>query len=120
MARTNSANEDRTTTDYRFRTLFQQDYYTTTIITGRKAKITNDAQYVDWEFMERKNNPIFDEVIQACESKGIKALTGFKQHWNKELITQFYATVYFGYVLKADGRSEKVMFWMTEGEDHWK
>jgi hypothetical protein len=41
---------------------------------------------VDWEFMERKNNPIFDEVIQASESKGIKALMGFKQHWNKELI----------------------------------
>jgi hypothetical protein len=30
--------------------------------------------------MERKNNPIFDEVIQACESKGIKTLMGFKQH----------------------------------------
>jgi hypothetical protein len=36
--------------------------------------------------MERKNNPIFDEVIHACEAKGIKALMGFKQHWNKELI----------------------------------
>jgi hypothetical protein len=68
--------------------------------------------------MERKNNPIFDEVIQACESKGIKTLMGFKQHWNKELIAQFYATVYFGYVLKEDGRSERAMFWMTEGEDH--
>jgi hypothetical protein len=118
LRRTNPANEDRAATDYRFRTLFEQDYYTTTIITGRKAKITNDAQYVDWEFMERKNNPIFDEVIQACESKGVKALMGFKQHWNKELIAQFYATIYFGYVLKADGRSERAMFWMSEGEDH--
>jgi hypothetical protein len=89
LRRTNPTNEDRTTTDYRFRTLFQQDYYTTTIITGRKAKITNDAQYVDWEFMARRNNPIFDEVIQACEDKGIKVLMGFKQHWNKELIAQF-------------------------------
>jgi hypothetical protein len=52
--------------------------------------------------MERKNNPIFDEVIQACGSKGIKVLMGFKQHWNKELIAQFYATIYFGYVLKED------------------
>jgi hypothetical protein len=94
------ANEDRTATDYRFRTIFQQDYYTTAVITGRKAKITNDAQYVDWEFMERKNNHIFDEVIQDFEAKGIKVLMGFKQHWNKELIAQFYATVYFGYVLK--------------------
>jgi hypothetical protein len=63
LRRTNPTNEDWTTKDYRLRTLFQQDYYTTAIITGRKAKITNDAQYVDWEFMERRNNPIFDEVI---------------------------------------------------------
>jgi hypothetical protein len=68
--------------------------------------------------MERKNNPIFDEVIQACEAKGIKALMGFKQHWNKELIAQFYATVYFGYVPKEDGWSDRAMFWMTEGESH--
>jgi hypothetical protein len=87
LRRTNPANEDRTATDYRFRTIFQQDYYTTVVITGRKAKITNDAQYVDWEFLERKNNPIFDEVIQSFESEGINALMGFKQQWNKELIT---------------------------------
>jgi hypothetical protein len=43
LRRTNPANEDRTATDYIFRTLFQQDYYTIAIITGRKAKITNDA-----------------------------------------------------------------------------
>jgi hypothetical protein len=73
LRRTNPANEDRTATDYIFQTIFQQDYYTIAVITGRKAKITNDAQYSDWEFTERKNNPIFDEVIQACESKGIKA-----------------------------------------------
>jgi hypothetical protein len=118
LRRTNPANEERTATDYRFRTIFQQDYYTIAIITGRKSKITNDAQYVDWEFMERKNNLSFDEVIQACEAKGIKALMGFKQHWNKELIAQFYATVYFGYVPKEDGRSDRAMFWMTEGESH--
>jgi hypothetical protein len=68
--------------------------------------------------MERKNNPIFDEVIHACEAKGIKALMGFKQHWNKELIAQFYVTVYFGYVPKEDGRSDRAMFWMTEGGSH--
>jgi hypothetical protein len=35
---------------------------------------------------------------------------GFKQHWNKELIAQFYGTVYFGYVLKEDGQSDRAMF----------
>jgi hypothetical protein len=43
--------------------------------------------------MEKRNNLIFDEVIQACEAKGIKVLMGFKKHWNKELIAQFYVTV---------------------------
>jgi hypothetical protein len=94
LRRVNPANEARTATYYRFWTIFQQDYYTTTVITSKKTKITKDVQYVDWEFMERKNNPIFDEVIQACEEKGIKVLMGFKQHWNKELIAQFYATIY--------------------------
>jgi hypothetical protein len=116
LRRTNPANEARTATDYKFRTFFQHDYYTTTVITGRKANITNGAQYVDWEFMERKNNLIFDEVIQACEGKGIKVLMGFKQHWNKEVITRFYATD--GYALNENGQSERTMFWMTEGENH--
>jgi hypothetical protein len=60
--------------------------------------------------MERKNNHIFDEVIQACEAKGIKVFMGFKQHWNKELIAQFYAIIYFGYVLNEDGQSEGTCF----------
>jgi hypothetical protein len=47
LRRTNPASEERTATDYRFLTIFQQDYYTTAIITGRKSKITNDVQYVD-------------------------------------------------------------------------
>jgi hypothetical protein len=58
------------------------------------------------------------KVILACEAKGIKVLMGFKQHWNKELIAQFYVTIYFGYVPKEDGRSERAVFWMTEGENH--
>ena len=35
---------------------------------------------------------------------------GFRNDWNKEIVAQFYATVYFGYI---DG--ERALFWMTEG-----
>ena len=63
----------------------------------KKSKITHEAQFVDWEYMERKNNAIFNEVIAACEDKRISHLMGFKHGWNKEIITQFYATVFFGY-----------------------
>jgi hypothetical protein len=59
----------------------------------------------------KKHNPIFDEVIQACEEKGVKLLMGFKQHWNKELIAQFYAIVYFGYVLNERGELESYVFY---------
>ena len=58
----------------------------------------------------------FDDIIHVCEAKGIKRLVGFKQNWNKELITQFYATVYFGYVIYERGENERAMFWMTEGD----
>jgi hypothetical protein len=68
--------------------------------------------------MERKNNPIYDEVIQTCEEKGIKVLMSFKQYWNQEFIAQFYATIYFGYMLNENGQSKRAMFWMTGGENH--
>lgn len=52
-------------------------------------------------------------MINACAEKRIKHLLGFRQHWNKEIIAQFYATVFFGYQ-----GSERAMFWMTEGAQH--
>ena len=55
---------------------FQQDFYTTVIL--KTSKITHEAQYVDWEYMARKNNAIFNEVMAECANKRIKALIGFK------------------------------------------
>jgi hypothetical protein len=87
-------NQPRFTGDPRFWNQFQQDFYTTVIL--KKPKITHEAQWVDREFMARKRNEIFRQVLDAREDKGIKGLMGFKQDWNKEIIAQFYATVYFG------------------------
>jgi hypothetical protein len=61
----NPYEEARTASDPRFWAKFQQDYYATVII--KKPKITHKAQYVDWEHMARKSDPIFDEVINNCE-----------------------------------------------------
>jgi hypothetical protein len=63
----NPYEEARTASDPRFWAKFQQDYYATVII--KKPKITHKAQYVDWEHMARKSDPIFDEVINNCEAK---------------------------------------------------
>ena len=100
--------EPKTSTDPRFHTQFQQDFYESVILS--KGKIIAEAQWVDWDHMERENDPMFNEIINACASKRIKKLMGFRNDWNKEIIAQFYATVYFGYI---DG--ERAMFWMAEG-----
>jgi len=49
--------------------------------------------------------PFFNEVIAVFEEKRISHLMGFKHGWNKEIIAQFYATVFFGY-----HESERAMF----------
>ena len=40
-------------------------------------------QWVDWKYMEEKDDPIFKEVVAACESKGVKRIMGFKYDWCK-------------------------------------
>jgi len=94
--------------DPRFHTLFQQDFYESVILRDRKIAI--EAQCVDWRSMEKANDPLFQKIIDACESKHVKDLMGFQKDWNKEVIAQFYATVHFGYL-----KDDRAMFWMTEG-----
>jgi hypothetical protein len=105
----NPYEEARTASDLRFWAKFQQDYYATVII--KKPKITHKAQYVDWEHMARKNDPIFNEVISNCERQRVEMLMGFRQDWNKEIIAQFYATVHFEHI-----GTERAMIWMTNGQ----
>ena len=62
--------EPRSARDTRFWTMFQQDFYTTII--RKKSKTTHEAQYVDWDYMARKNNAIFNEVMAECAKKGSK------------------------------------------------
>ena len=86
LRRENPYAEARNAIDPRFWSTFLQDFYTTVIL--KKSKITHEAQYVDWEYMARKNNVVFDEVIAACEDKRIKHLIGFKHSWNKEMVKE--------------------------------
>jgi hypothetical protein len=50
--------------DYRFHSLFQQDFYESVIMT--KSKPVSNSQWIDWTYMENKHDPIFDGVIAAC------------------------------------------------------
>jgi hypothetical protein len=103
----NPYEEARTASNFMFWAKFQQDYYATVII--KNPKITHRAQYVDWEHMARRNDPIL--VISNCERQRVKKLMGFQQDWNKEIIAQFYAIVHFGHI-----GTERAMTWMTNGQ----
>jgi hypothetical protein len=48
------------------------------------------TQYVDWTYMESKNDPIFTELSTVYGSQRVKELMGFRQDWNREIITHFY------------------------------
>jgi len=76
--------EPKSSAGPRFHTLFQHDFYESVILKDRK--ITIEAQWVDWESMEKANDPLFQEIMNACESKHIKELMGFQKDWNKEVI----------------------------------
>jgi hypothetical protein len=54
----------------------------------------SEAQWVDWHHMEEQQDPIYDQVIAACESHHLKILMGVHYDWNVEVIAQFYATLY--------------------------
>jgi hypothetical protein len=75
--------------DYRFHSLFQQDFYESVIMT--KSKPVANSQWIDWTYMENKHDLIFDGVIAACQAKHLRDILDFKKDWNNEVIAQFYA-----------------------------
>jgi hypothetical protein len=78
-----------------------------------RRRIMLEAQWVDWHHMEGQQDPIYNQVIAACESYHIMKLMGVHYDWNIEIITQFYATLY---IEEAEGVRE--MHWMAGGEWH--
>jgi hypothetical protein len=79
--------------DYRFYSLFQQDFYESVIMT--KSKIVANFQWIDWAYMENKHDLIFDRVIATCKVKHLRDILAFKKDWNNKVITQFYVTICF-------------------------
>jgi hypothetical protein len=62
---------------------------------------------VDWDHMAEKKDPIFNQVIAACESRHIKKLKGFHYNWNIEVIAQFYSTLFI-----EEAENVRAMHWM--------
>jgi hypothetical protein len=93
--------QPRDTYDYRFYSLFQQDFYESVIMA--KSKPVANSQLIDWAYMKNKYDPIFDRVIIACQAKHLRDILAFKKDWNNEVIAQFYATICF----EEDGEHKK-------------
>jgi hypothetical protein len=107
-----TVNQD--TSDNRFRTLFQQDFYETAILSKKNLIIV--SQYIDWEAMASFNDDIFTHIAEACEVKGLKNILGYQHDWNTKVIAQFFTIVYFDE--RAEDRRQWVLRWMIEG-DHY-
>jgi hypothetical protein len=76
-----------------------------------RRRIVSEAQWVDWHHMEEQQDPIYNQVIAACESHHIKKLMSVHYDWNIEVIAQFYATLFI-----EEAEDVREMHWMTEGE----
>jgi hypothetical protein len=72
--------------DHTFQNNFQADWYLT-VIKDRKNLITSPL-YVNWPYMQRKHDPVFQKVITKAQTLGIYDILGLHQEWNTELVAQ--------------------------------
>jgi hypothetical protein len=79
--------------DERLWTLFHQDWYHSVLY--RKTKLVVPAQWVHIDYMKRRRDMHFNWILEACEFHGITQLLSFRHNWNQEVITEFYATLFF-------------------------
>jgi hypothetical protein len=63
---------------------FQGDGYLTVIKDGKNP--ISSHMYVDWPYMQRKHDPMFQKVITMAQSLGIYDRLGLHQEWNTKLV----------------------------------
>jgi hypothetical protein len=76
-----------------------------------KGKPVAISQWIDWSYMEKKNDRIFDDVVSACRAKHLMDVMALKKNWNNEVIAQFFATLF----VEEHGGTSK-LHWMTKGQ----
>jgi hypothetical protein len=77
-----------------------------------KNKSVAISQWVDWRYMEHKNDAFFTQVVATFKAKNLRDVMAFQKNWNNEIIDKFYATLYV-----ADHGDTRKLHWMTE--DQW-
>jgi hypothetical protein len=59
-----------------------------------KGKPVAISQWIDWSYIENKDDRIFDDVVAACRAKHLRDVMAFRKNWNNEVIAQFVATLF--------------------------
>jgi phage terminase large subunit len=63
---------------------------------------------VNWDWIATRRLSTFDKIKATCDELEMTKMMCFKYSWNREIICQFYSTLYFD----ADGQR---LLWMTDG-----
>jgi len=71
---------------------FYADWYETVIIT--KTHPTTEMKSINWTHLEDIDIPVVAEAISAYENMHLQPIMSFSYHWNEEVVSQFYATLY--------------------------
>jgi hypothetical protein len=68
-----------------------------------------ETQWVNWDWIAARRHITFDKIKATCDQLEMTKMMCFNYNWNKEIICQFYATLYFD----ADGQQ---LLWMIDGQ----
>jgi hypothetical protein len=93
--------------DPRFWSLFHSDWYHSFYLHKKKPVV--EIKWVNWDWMATRRHTIFNQIKATCNELEMTKMMSFKYDWNKKIICQFYATLYF------ETNRQKLM-WMTDGQ----
>ncbi|KAK3118826.1 hypothetical protein QOZ80_9BG0708740 [Eleusine coracana subsp. coracana] len=96
---------DKEAVDPRFHAHFHADWYRSTYLRMKNPVV--ESKWLDWNYMKSKKHPLFNQILAAFKYHGLKTFLTFNYSWNKEIISQFFSTVFF--------ENDKSMVWMTNG-----
>jgi hypothetical protein len=89
-----------------FLSLFHSDWYHSIYLHKRWPVV--ETQWVNWDCMAGRRHSTFNKIKVTCDQLEMTKMMCFNYSWNKEIICQLYATLYFD----VDGQR---MLWMTDG-----
>jgi hypothetical protein len=87
--------------------LFHSDWYRSIYL--HKLKPVVESQWVNWDWMAARRHSTFNKIHATCDELEMTQMMCFKYRWNKEIIYQFYSSLYFD----ADGQR---LLWMIDGQ----